>query len=196
MIKKEHLQWWDNNLNNKKNDFIGWLDTSDIKSREFIFKFISENKITNVLECGPGTFIDYNLFFKTNELVGYSCIDITDDIVKEGKENNIDISLSSIENIEKLDNSFELVYCRHVLEHQDSYKKSLEEMIRVSSKYAIVIFWLLTDNENNEINYDENQKLYHNTYSKKEIENYLSEFNVSYSWEYCDIDKILVIEKN
>ena len=69
-------------------------------------------------------------------------------------------------------------------------------MIRVSSKYAIIIFWLLGDNENDEINYDENQKLYHNTYSKKEIENYLSEFNVNYSWEYCDIDKILVIEKN
>lgn len=195
MNKKEHLKWWDINLNKREKDFINWLEKSDYGSRNFIFNFLDKNNdIKNVLECGPGTFIDHNTYFKKSNKK-YSAIDITDSIVNQGLKKRIDITLSSIEDIKKESNSFNLVYCRHVLEHQDYFEKSLEEMIRVSNKYVIVTFFLLSENKDDIINYDKESKLYHNSYSMYKIEKFIESRNFKYKWEFLKNDKILIIEK-
>jgi ubiquinone/menaquinone biosynthesis C-methylase UbiE len=194
MEKKKHLTWWDNNLSNRNQEFSNWLETSDVESRNVLFKFIDDNNLNNILECGPGTYIDYNLYFKSSDKK-YSAIDITDKVVNNGLENGIDVSLSSIEYIKKTDDEYDLVYCRHVLEHQDFYQRSIDEMIRVSKKYVIVIFWLLSEKENDLIKYDEREFLYHNSYSKKNIEKYLESKGVKFVWEFAKNDKILIIEK-
>jgi ubiquinone/menaquinone biosynthesis C-methylase UbiE len=194
MKKKKHLTWWDNNLSNRNEEFSKWLETSDIESRNVLFKFIDNNNLNSILECGPGTYIDYNLYFK-NSNKKYSAIDITDKVVNNGLENGIEASLSSIEDIQKNDNEYDLVYCRHVLEHQDFYQKSIQEMVRVSKKYVVVIFWLLSEEENNQINYDDKEYLYHNIYSRKNIEKYLESKRVKFKWEFAHNDKILIIEK-
>jgi len=193
MNKKEHLKWWDNNLSNRNEEFSNWLKYSDESSRKFIFDMALKNNIIDVLECGPGTFIDYNCFFKTSNN-NYSAIDITDSIVENGKNNGIDIVLSSIEDINKTSNSYDLVYCRHVLEHQDNFEKSLDEMIRVSRKYVVVVFWILSEGDG-VIKFDEVEKLFHNSYSKKEIESFLLSKSLKFNWHYLDNDILLKIEK-
>jgi len=195
MEKKDHLKWWDNNLDKRENEFSDWLLSSDNDSRNYLYDFLINNdNIIDVLECGPGTFIDYELFFKDNVKKNYESIDITDNIVETGLNKNINIVLSSIENIQKESNEYDLVYCRHVLEHQDFFKDSINEMIRVSKKYIIIIFWLLSGDETI-IKYDKEQCIYHNIYSKTEIENFLFEKNMKFNWWFGKNDKILIIEK-
>jgi ubiquinone/menaquinone biosynthesis C-methylase UbiE len=150
---KPHLQWWEDNLSipERHKEFSGWLEDSDMSSRTELFNQIESKKINNVLEIGPGIFTDYNIFFSKKENIQYSSIDITKKIVDSAKKMGINCEQSSVENIIYPDSSFELVYCRHVMEHLDYYALALEEMIRVSSKHICIIFWLLNDNEDKQI---------------------------------------------
>lgn len=156
---------------------------------------MNQKKINNVLEIGPGIFIDYNQFFSKKNNIEYKSIDITKKIVDKAKELGITCEQSSIENIIYPDSSFELVYCRHVMEHLDYYTDALDEMIRVSNKYVCVIFWLLSDSDDI-IDYNSNLSLYHNQYSKVKIEKLLTEKNLSFEWINSNNDKILFISKN
>ena len=194
---KPHLQWWEDNLSipERHKEFSGWLEDSDMSSRTELFNLIELKKINNVLEIGPGIFTDYNIFFSKKENIQYSSIDITKKIVDSAKKMGINCEQSSVENIIYPDSSFELVYCRHVMEHLDYYTLALEEMIRVSNKHICIIFWLLNDNDDI-INYNGNLKLYHNNYSKTKIENLLIEKNLSFEWLNSNNDKLLFISKN
>jgi ubiquinone/menaquinone biosynthesis C-methylase UbiE len=194
---KPHLQWWENNLSipGKNEEFSGWLENSDVSSRTKLFDIIESKKINNVLEIGPGIFIDYSLFFSKKDNITYKSIDITKKIVDKGKELGIDCEQSSIEDIIYPNESFDLVYCRHVMEHLDYYREALDEMIRVSNKYVCVIFWILSDNDDL-IDYSSSLNLYHNKYSKVKIENLLTEKNLSFEWINSNNDKILFISKN
>ena len=194
---KPHLMWWENNLVQPENEkeFSKWLEDSDISSRTELFKIIETNEIKNVLEIGPGIFIDHNMFFSKKENISYKAIDITKKIVDNAKQIGIDCEQSSIENIVYPDSSFDLVYCRHVMEHLDYYTIALEEMIRVSNKYVCVIFWLLNEGDDI-IDYSEVLNLYHNRYSKIKLEEFLSDRNLSYEWINTNSDKILFITKN
>jgi ubiquinone/menaquinone biosynthesis C-methylase UbiE len=194
---KEHLQWWENNLSSPQTqkDFEGWLETSDLESRNGLFSIIINKKIMNVLEIGPGTFIDYNIFFSKEENIKYKSIDVTKKIVDNAKNLGIDCTHSSIEEIKFPESEFDFVYCRHVFEHLDYYTIALDEMVRVSKKYIAVIFWLINENEEDLINYDSNAKLYHNSYSKIKIEKYLIEKKLKFTWINSDKDTILLIEK-
>ena len=194
---KPHLQWWEDNLSipERHKEFSGWLEDSDMSSRTELFNLIELKKINNVLEIGPGIFTDYNIFFSKKENIQYSSIDITKKIVDSAKKMGINCEQSSVENIIYPDSSFELVYCRHVMEHLDYYTLALEEMIRVSNKHICIIFWLLNDNDDI-INYNGNLKLYHNNYSKTKIENLLIEKNLSFEWLNSKNDKLLFISKN
>ena len=136
-----------------------------------------------------------NLKTSKKENIQYSSIDITKKIVDSAKKMGINCEQSSVENIIYPDSSFELVYCRHVMEHLDYYTLALEEMIRVSNKHICIIFWLLNDNDDI-INYNGNLKLYHNNYSKTKIENLLIEKNLSFEWLNSNNDKLLFISKN
>lgn len=191
---KPHLLWWENNLDTLGKDFANWLSSSDLQSRNIIFEHINQSNIKSVLECGPGIFIDYNIFFKNHPDIKYATIDITPKIVAEGKKLDLDISLSSIENIDKPNESYDLVYCRHVLEHQDNFVQSIEEMTRVSKHYVIVAFWLLSPDQT-KISFDQQSRLYHNSYSKTDIEQYLKNKQLKYHWIQSDIDHVLIIEK-
>lgn len=194
---KPHLQWWEDNLSipERHKEFSGWLEDSDMSSRTELFNLIELKKINNVLEIGPGIFTDYNIFFSKKENIQYSSIDITKKIVDSAKKMGINCEQSSVENIIYPDSSFELVYCRHVMEHLDYYTLALEEMIRVSNKHICIIFWLLNDNDDI-INYNGDLKLYHNNYSKTKIENLLIEKNLSFEWLNSNNDKLLFISKN
>jgi histo-blood group ABO system transferase len=193
---KPHLQWWEANLSlpGKHEEFSGWLNDSDVSSRTDLFNIIESKKINNVLEIGPGIFIDYNMFFSKKNDITYKSIDITNKIVKKAKELSIDCKQSSIEDIAYTDSSFDLVYCRHVMEHLDYYVDALEEMIRVSNKYVCVIFWLLSDGDDI-IDYNNTLNLYHNQYSKRKIEELLTNKNLSFEWINSNKDKMLFITK-
>jgi uncharacterized protein YihD (DUF1040 family) len=86
------------------------------------------------------------------------------------------------------DNSYELSYSRHVFEHLPTYDDILNEMIRVASKYVVHIFFIKPA-ETEKISYWEEENLYHNRYSKNDIENYLSKNSKVKSFEWLDINE-------
>lgn len=195
---EEHLQWWSKNIEKGSRDqeFTKWLETSDEGSRKFLYNFVENNSITEVLEGGPGIFLDYFKFFSQKPQISYTVVDITPSIVQKGVELGVKCAHQSLEDLQFKDNAFELTYCRHVFEHLDHYTHALEEMIRVSRKFVVVIFWLLeTESEEDTIKFDSSEKLYHNRYSQKKLEHYLNLKQLKYFWEFTEEDKILVIEK-
>ena len=195
------MLWWQKNLNDGYlwNEFATWLKTSDKSSRKFLFHFIKEKPliINSVLEIGPGIFFDYDVFFSKFPQIDYHSIDITPQVVNYGINKGAKSCLGSIDNISYDNYKFDLVYCRHVFEHIPYYTEALKQMIRVSDKYVVCIFFLLdTNSESDTINVEEKTELHHNIYSKKKISNLLDSLNFKYEWYKTINDHVLIIDKH
>jgi ubiquinone/menaquinone biosynthesis C-methylase UbiE len=188
--------WWDNNLENRLDDYLGWLGDRDVESRVFIRDNIKEMEIKSIADFGCGPCIEYRALTEDGYEFDYlgidSCIHIKDIIEKY----EIPFLQSPVEHTGLEDSSFELSYSRHVLEHLPTYKDALGEMIRVSNKYVAHIFFI-KPSDTEKINYWEGENLYHNTYSKQDIEEYLNANAKVKSFEWLDInddENVLIIE--
>jgi len=195
------MLWWQKNLNDgySWSEFATWLTTSDKSSRKFLFRFIKDKPeiIKSVLEIGPGIFFDYDVFFSKFPQIDYYSIDITPQVVNFGINKGIKSNLGSIDNILYSNYKFDLVYCRHVFEHIPYYIEALNQMIRVSDKYVVCIFFLLdTDSESDTISVEEKTGLHHNIYSKKKISKFLDTLDFKYEWHKTANDYILIIDKH
>ena len=82
--------------------------------------------------------------------------------------------LAAAHEIPVADNSFDVAFSRHVLEHQPDFQPVLEEMIRISSKLATHIFFK-KPSTTKKIDFDPKINLYHNIYSQQDINNYLKQ---------------------
>jgi|TARA_B100000085_G_scaffold284453_1_gene317599 ubiquinone/menaquinone biosynthesis C-methylase UbiE len=189
----ESYNWWQENLNLdvNKGQFKKWLEESDFSSRQKTFDLILQKSVKSVLEIGPGTFIDYKHFYKNYANVEYQAIDFTQKVVDYGKTLGVECKIGSIEDIPCEDNSFDFVYCRHVLEHLSDYKKAIEEMIRVSKNYVCLVFWMMEDKKPN-LNFD--GLLHHNSYVQSEVEDFVRSKNKNVKFFQVDNDKIIFAE--
>lgn len=191
--------WWEKNLDDgyRWNEFSSWLKLSDKSSRQFVYNFIENNiNISDVLEIGPGSFIDYDTYFAHKKNISYSCVDITTKIIEIGLSKNINSKLGNIKDIPYQKKYFDLVYTRHVLEHIDYYTDAIKELIRVSDKYIICTFFFLDKlSKNDTIFIDSNTKLYHNRYSKFKLNSFLDSLQIDYVWHECKKDNILILNK-
>ena len=91
------------------------------------------------------------------------------------------------QNLPILDNSYECVYCREVLEHLSYYEKTISEMIRISSKEVIIVWFIIPDNEEH-INYWEEEDLYHNKYEINKLEKFITSIDKvdNLFWEFVE----------
>ena len=101
----------------------------------------------------------------------------------------------TIHKIDELDQSWDVVYSRHVVDHMESFEKALDEHKRVAKKLVIVILWVgLSNQDEHEIkNIDyrpSGGKLYPNEYtniySEKKVTEYL---NSDPQWELLEFNK-------
>lgn len=69
--------------------------------------------------------------------------------------------------IDQPDDSFDVVYSRHVVDHMDSFENGLDEHCRVAKKLVIIVLWrpLGTGDEHQIKNIVENGKVYENEYT-------------------------------
>lgn len=89
----------------------------------------------------------------------------------------------SLHKIDQEDNSWDVVYSRHVVDHMESFEKALDEHKRVAKKLVIVVLWvpLATSMEHEIKNIvdgpQDNRKTYENeytnSYSHKKVMDYL-----------------------
>lgn len=120
-------------------------NTKQLKEKlNIILKNIPEG-VSTILDAGCGN------GFITNELLkkySVTAVDISEESLKSVKAEKY---TSSLDNLPFEDKSFDLVHCSAVLEHLpvSIYKKSINELQRVTKKYLII-----------SVPYDENLELY------------------------------------
>ncbi len=97
------------------------------------------HQINEIIDCNPGSVLEVGVgdkvlasYLKNNTKINYTSLDIAEDL-------NPDI-ISSVDNISVENNSFDVVCAFEVLEHLpfDKFKRSLEELSRVSKKDVII----------------------------------------------------------
>lgn len=188
MTKLFEQTWWNNNLNipQKFNEYLGWLGDEDADSRVFIRENIKDLEIRSIADFGCGPCVEYTALTSEGYDFNYLGIDSCIHLKELNESKNINFLNAPVEKTGLEDSSYELSYARHVFEHLPTYKDALSEMIRVASKYVVHIFFIKpSDTEN--INYWEEENLYHNHYIKKDIEKYLKKNSKVKSFEWMDI---------
>lgn len=197
---KYYERWWQENHATRGDDLTRWLAESDKTSREAVGQVADAiaDVWPLVLECGPGVYIDAQTIWAERQFVRYHAIDVTPAIVEAGKAKGLDVTVGSIEAIPHPSGAFDLVYCRHVLEHLPSYRQALTEMLRVCSKKAVAVFWMLdTDADEDRIHWNTVEDVpdtFHNVYSQKAITAYLDALGVGHEWRRTAQDWLLIMD--
>jgi ubiquinone/menaquinone biosynthesis C-methylase UbiE len=88
------------------------------------------------------------------------------------------------------DNLFDVVFSRHIVEHQPACEPLLLETIRLAKHEVIHVFFKKpTPTTAHIINYDASLNLYHNTYSRFLIEYLLSNHSKVKNFRWNDISE-------
>jgi ubiquinone/menaquinone biosynthesis C-methylase UbiE len=176
MILKQ--TWWDNNLTAKMNKFLGWVGGSDAESKVFFRNVIktSQIKFKNCLDIGCGPATEYSGFQQDNIDIAYTGVDSSVILNNINIEKRIPMIQAEGHAVPVEDNSYDLVFSRHVLEHQLSFEPILKEMIRISSIMVAHTFFIKPTDQPQELIWRESEKdnLYHTRYNIKDFENFLS----------------------
>jgi ubiquinone/menaquinone biosynthesis C-methylase UbiE len=181
--------WWDDNLKKEYrfNEYLGWLGDSDAESRVFIRDNIKELEIKSIVDFGCGPCVDYQALTSEGYEFEYLGVDSCVHLKEVNESKNIPFLNAPVEKTGLGDDSCELSYSRHLFEHLPSYKDVLKEMIRISSKYVVHIFFI-KPSDDEKLNYWEEENLYHNEYNKKDIEKYLKRNKKVKTFEWIDIN--------
>lgn len=180
---KEHESWWQVNLPEAKEmdtddmgkTFRGWLRGINAESRIVFREFLKTQNYESMLDCASGLCDEYYGIKKNGIDIEYKALDITSKLVEYNKSKGVDILEGSIEKIPFDNNTFDLCYARHVLEHLDYYEVALKEMIRVARKGVVHTFFRKPMNDSDNIEtYPASTTLYQNVYSKEKMENFIS----------------------
>lgn len=85
----------------------------------------------------------------------------------------------SLHKINQLDQSFDVVHSRHVVDHMESFEEAMDEHCRVARKLVIVTLWVpMSDTDEHDVkNIVDQGKVYENeytnSYSRKKVMEYL-----------------------
>lgn len=183
--------WWNENIDSKFETFLSWIGDKNSQSNIFLRKLLKERYPTlkNCLDAGCGPASNYYGFQDDLMDIDYTGLDSCKQILELNKKNDIKMLEGDVEKIPCADSLYELVFSRHVLEHQSDFKDSLYELIRVGQKVIINIFFIKPKDDGKIINYNPKDNLYHNTYDKKEIESSLHSNHKVLNYEWIDINE-------
>lgn len=97
-----------------------------------------EVKTALEIGCGPGFSTQYLKGYLRN--IRFEASELSEDLAVEARKRNpgIKIRQESIYELQRQDNSFDLVIALEVLEHLDKPESALKELCRVASKYILV----------------------------------------------------------
>lgn len=199
---KPHERWWEDNPQAHET-FAGWLDGSDVTSRELVGAIVDgivreADAAVSVLEVGPGTYRDWQTLWRVRPHVVYHGVDVTPRIVAAGQAHGLTVTEGSIEAIPLPDRAVTVAYCRHVLEHLPRYEAALLELCRVASRAAVAVLWRLDVLAGEDVIYydtvAEVPRTYHNMYSQSAISAFLSGEGIAHRWQKTAQDWVLIMD--
>jgi ubiquinone/menaquinone biosynthesis C-methylase UbiE len=192
--------WWDNNLNSKMETFLDWVGPSSAESKVYFRNFLKNSniKFKNCLDVGCGPATEFFGFKNDGINIDYTGVDSSNVLNEINTGKGISMINAEGHEIPVKDSSYELVFSRHVLEHQIAFEPILEEMIRAASTLATHIFFIKPTSQPQEFIWKKSQEdnLYHNRYNVQDIENFLkSNTKVNkFEWrEINDLENILLV---
>lgn len=165
--------WWNKNAETRMNDFKSWVGDFNQASKVYCRKYIADKQYKTIIDCGCGLATDYYGFKDDNYEVNYTGLDSCKFFVNSNRDNGITMIEAELEeNLPISDNSYEIGYCREVLEHLPYYEHTLKELIRISSKEVLIVFFIEPGSDEY-INYWGEEDLYHNKYNKEKLETFI-----------------------
>lgn len=165
--------WWNKNAETRMNDFKSWVGDFNQASKVYCRKYVVNKQYKTIIDCGCGLATDYYGFKNDEYEINYTGLDSCNFFINSNRENGISMIEAELEETLPIpDSSYEVVYCREVLEHLSYYEKTLNELIRIASKEVIIVFFIKPDGEEN-INYWGEEDLYHNKYNKEKMEAFI-----------------------
>ncbi len=175
--KLKKSNWWNEHLKEGSKDleeFANWIKGYDQPTKNYCRKYVISKKYKSIVDCGSGLAAEYFGYKSENSDIDYTGLDSCDFLIEKNKEVGIKMIKGDLEEALPLkDNQFEVVYCKAVLEHLRTPYIALKEFIRAAEKEVIIGWFIKPGDEPSKINYWEAENLYHNIYSKKEIEDFL-----------------------
>lgn len=182
--------WWNNNAKERINDFKVWTGDFNQPSKVYFRQHVINNNYQSIIDCGCGLAEDFFGFQQDQYKIEYTGLDSCQFFIETNKSKNINMVKAELDgNLPLSDSIYDCVYCREVLEHLPHYKNALPELIRIAKKEVIIVFFI-PPGETEEINYWQEQDLYHNKYSLSDIESYLSSNSKVKEFSWKNIDDI------
>lgn len=131
--------------------------------------------------------MDYGGFQKYQLNIDYIGLDATLELIKTAQKKypETNFLLGDIEVLPFLDNSFDIIFTRHTLEHLPDYKKAISELYRVAKHIVIIDFFKAPTAEPDDIKIHYFKipgekfhwiSLYQNHYNKNRLLNYINLF--------------------
>lgn len=112
------------------------------RNRDWFCRLVELLKKPSILEIGVGGMHELRMLKEKSILnkCSYHVIDISKQAVKEGKKLFPDVEFKDgrIDKIPYADGTFDIVYCRHVIEHLPGYEEAVKEMFRVSRGVVVI----------------------------------------------------------
>lgn len=175
--KYPYHAWWQLSLDKTVpfERFASWLGDVDAQSRVAMRQYVKEKGYKTLLDVPSGLCIDYFGFQRDGLCIQYYGLDITQKLVKKAQKQGIDVAWGNIERMPYPDNTFDITYARHIVEHLPYYEKALSELIRVAKYETLIVFFIPPTHKNDFIDYDklDGHMVYHNRYNREKLEQYV-----------------------
>jgi hypothetical protein len=195
--RQPHEMWWSHHIQARGitgSTFAGWLSQSDPHSRRAVFQQVETLGARSVLEFGPGTFLDYQTYWRAHPWIGYRAVELTPELVAYGQGLGAQVAQGSIASLDHYGQA-DMAYCRHVLEHLPGYHNALETLLAHARRAVVVVFFQLGEGDQDSIVVDQTlaHGTYCNVYSRERLEAWLTARGLRYSWARPATDHILTI---
>jgi hypothetical protein len=195
--RQPHEMWWSHHIQARGitgSTFAGWLSQSDPHSRRAVFQQVETLGAKSVLEFGPGTFLDFQTYWRAHPWIGYRAVELTPELVAYGQGLGAQVAQGSIASVDHYGQA-DVAYCRHVLEHLPGYHNALEALLAHARRAVVVVFFQLGEGDQDSIVVDQTlaHGTYCNVYSRDRLEAWLTARGLRYSWARPATDHILTI---
>lgn len=164
--------WWNDNINTHFNQFKMWVGDENVSSKVYSRQYIYNKKYKSILDLGCAHATMYTGFKNEYYPITYTGVDSCDMFIRENNAKGITSINADVRKVPLPDSSNDIVFSRHIIEHQPEFQEYLNETIRLAKKEALHIFFKCPG-EKEHILYDPVSNLYHNTYSRSAINTFL-----------------------
>ncbi len=133
--------FWDVNMADPINlsvlhDLTGHADDPQ---RVLFRNWLRKSDCLTMLDCGAGPGWELEGLRKDNPDIEYTGLEVTNLFLQRLAAQGVSTIKATVEDIPCDDNSYDLVYCRQVLEHVGNFRQAIHEMIRVAKFYVFIV---------------------------------------------------------